>query len=329
MSRVKTFDSTGNAPGGRLFAGDLNAIQDQYADQTNLGQTVSIGTLVIGENALQLLRYGAGEARLSGAFRIDGIMRGLGGIYAGAFSTTQRDAIAAGFRPTGLVIFNTTNSRLEINLGTDAAPNWSPVSSQAVEVPVGAISDWPWAASSIPSWALLPFGQSVLKTDYPALNLLASAAGYVYGTDATHFSFPDYRGRVGAGKDDMGGTAANRITVAISGVNGATLGATFGAEGITLTTAQLPAHSHGITGSPSISEPPHVHNVIGINDIPNSGVANAAGDQQPQTSGPVAGGGTIGITVGAGSLGTSNTGSGSAHQNTQPSIIVNKIMRVL
>src|SRR5215831_12386505 len=119
MSRVKTFNSTGVATAGRLYAGDLNAIQDHYADQSNFAQTVDVSTLRIGEAALQLLRYGTSEARISGALRTDGILRALGGIYGGAFTTAQRDAIAAGSRPTGLQIFNTTTQQYEFNKGTD------------------------------------------------------------------------------------------------------------------------------------------------------------------------------------------------------------------
>lgn len=337
MTRVKTFDSTGNAPGGRLFAGDLNAIQDQYADQTNLGQVISLGTAVIGEAGLQLLRYGAGEARLSGSLRTDSIVRALGGIYAGAFSTTQRNAIAAGFRPFGLVIFNTTTNQLEINKGTDAAPNWQPVSSAGVEVPVGGVMDWPWAAASIPSWAVLAFNQSVLKTAYPTLDTIASAAGYIYGTDATHFSLPDYRGRIGVGKDDMGGTAANRITVAISGANGSQLGAVFGAEGITLTTAQLPAHNHSVTGAPAhnLTMPDHQHY------FPRGNLSVGSGDRSQVMMNDVSGAIDNVVTYGAtslpaingsvtvGSLATANAGSGNVHQNSQPSIVVNKMMRAL
>lgn len=41
---------------------------------------------------------------------------------------------------------------------------------------------------------------------------------------------PDYRGRGGIGDDDMGGTAANRVTTAGSGIDGATLGASGGSQ---------------------------------------------------------------------------------------------------
>jgi hypothetical protein len=43
-----------------------------------------------------------------------------------AMTTTQRDAIPAGRRPKGALIFNTTTNRHETNLGTDATPVWLP-----------------------------------------------------------------------------------------------------------------------------------------------------------------------------------------------------------
>lgn len=127
MNRYKSFDSSGNAPNGRLYSGDLNAIQDAAAALTDLAQIISIGQMRLGESGLQLLRFGTLDARLTGALRTDGIVRALGGLYAGAFTTTQRDAIASGSRPPGLIVFNTTNNRLEMNFGSDASPSWGPV----------------------------------------------------------------------------------------------------------------------------------------------------------------------------------------------------------
>jgi microcystin-dependent protein len=464
-TRIKTFVSTGIAPDGRLFAGDLNAMEDQYADLANLAQTLAVGTIQVGETGLQIIRYGAGEMRISGHLRTDGIFRALGGLYAGSYTTVQRDAISAGSRPYGLVILNTNTNRLEINIGSDAVPSWTGLSAaisrgilgsrpgpaasnsgswyfatddnggtlyysdgsvwtkvargltQALDagsvgttqlvdasvttakhadgsvtlqkldsgvpvIPLGGMIDWPWASGSIPAWAALPYGQLLTQASFPGMQSLADAAGRPYGGVAgTNFNLPDMRGRAAIGKDDMGGTAANRITAAISGVAGTVLGGVFGAEGITLTTGQLPAHNHGITGAPGISDPTHNHggvtgsenqnhshgvtdpghghtlgddrgtvNVIwGNNGSSNYGttiddsqaglnygfaraIAAATGIslglQNAAHNHNIPGGGT-GITVSVGTLGTANAGSGSAHQNTQPSIIVNKLMRVL
>lgn len=148
-TRVKDFDSTGVAPNGELYAGDLNSIQDQYADLVNLAQALSVASVAIGESGLQLLRYGSGEARLSGLLRVDGILRGLGGLYGGSFTTTQRDAIASGSRPKGLVIFNSDNNRYEYNSGTDTTPNWQPIGTATSSInQTGLLSARPSASSA-------------------------------------------------------------------------------------------------------------------------------------------------------------------------------------
>jgi microcystin-dependent protein len=51
---------------------------------------------------------------------------------------------------------------------------------------------------------------------------------------------PDLRGRAIAGKDDMGGVSANRLTNQSGGVDGDTLGAAGGDETHTLTVPELP-----------------------------------------------------------------------------------------
>ena len=123
--RYKSFVATGIAPDGRLYAGDLNGIQDTFVSLTDFTQTLDVGTLRVGDPSLQLVKYGAGEFRMSGSLRVDGILRGLGGLLAGAFTTTQRDAIPLGSRPYGLIILNTTSNRYEWNAGTDAVPDWN------------------------------------------------------------------------------------------------------------------------------------------------------------------------------------------------------------
>lgn len=126
MNRYKTFDATAIPLSGVLYAGDLNAIQDGAAAQADFSQTIDLGTVRIGETGLQLTRYGTNEVRLTGALRTDGILRGLGGTLAGAFTTTQRDAIPSGFRPYGVQILNITTNQYEFNSGTDAVPAWRP-----------------------------------------------------------------------------------------------------------------------------------------------------------------------------------------------------------
>lgn len=128
MNRYKTFDSTGIATGGRLYAADLNAIQDAAAGLTDFTQTISLGSALIGESGLALSRFGSGEAQITGLFRSTGLFRGMAGIVPGTFTTTQRNAIGAGLAPTGIIIYNSTTAQFEWNAGTDGARNWKALS---------------------------------------------------------------------------------------------------------------------------------------------------------------------------------------------------------
>lgn len=109
-------------------------------------------------------------------------------------------------------------------------------------------------------------------------------------------ALPDVRGRVLAGKDNMGGSAANRLTSGASGVAGNTIGAVGGAETHTLSTAQLPSHDH-----------------TQFDNVGGTGGSNLAAAAAAFTAGRTTTTGT--------------SGSGSAHQNTQPTFVSNKWIR--
>jgi microcystin-dependent protein len=124
-------------------------------------------------------------------------------------------------------------------------------------------------------------------------------------------ALPDARGRTLVGKDDMGGTTASRITNGGSGITGTTLGISGGAETHTLTSAQMPVHSHGV------SDPSHAHSTPGSTGGGGNVPYNAFNHD---TWGGTAGAGT-GISI-------QNAGSGNAHNNTQPSLVLNVICKL-
>lgn len=71
-------------------------------------------------------------------------------------------------------------------------------------------------------------------------------------------TLPDGRGRVLSGLDDMGNSAAGRLTSSFFGSSGIVLGQTGGGESRTLLTANLPAYTP--TGSVGITDAGHTHN---------------------------------------------------------------------
>lgn len=196
----------------------------------------------------------------------------------------------------------------------------------AAAVPAGVIMDF--AGTTAPTGYLMCYGQPVNRTVYAEL-FAAIGTTYGAGDGATTFNLPDARGRVVAGKDDMGGTSANRLTGASGGVNGDVLGGTGGAETHTLTAAQLPAHNH--TASTTIaSGGAHQHDIPGGS---NSGTAETG--LNTTTWGGRNGDSVATVTTNGSSHShtatttvNNSTGGGGAHNNVQPTLVLNKIIKV-
>jgi microcystin-dependent protein len=161
------------------------------------------------------------------------------------------------------------------------------------ETPTGSVSAY--AGSSSPDGWLLCDGSAISRTTY---DTLYGIIGTTYGTtDSTDFKVPDMRGRVVAGQDDMGGTSANRLTnpaTTTGGIDGDVLGGTGGSETHQLTIAELAAHTHH-----------------GEHNIANSTAAN--------------GGGYAGQ---GGNSASSSTGGDDPHNNVQPTLILNYIIKI-
>jgi microcystin-dependent protein len=175
--------------------------------------------------------------------------------------------------------------------------------AQATSVPIGAVIDY-WG-TTVPDGFLLCYGQAVSRTTYADLfAAIGTAAGA--GDGSTTFNVPDYRGRVGAGKDDMGGSSAARLNTIAS----TTLGTAGGSQTHTLTTAQLAAHSHTVT------DPGHFHAGVQFGGSSGTRLTEGLGPFTTTSTGSK----TTGITI-------ANAGSGEAHNNIQPTIICNKIIR--
>jgi len=170
----------------------------------------------------------------------------------------------------------------------------------------------PFIGTTAPNSSFVfPYGQAISRTTYSALFALTSTV-YGVGDGSTTFNLPDLRGRVPAGKDDMGGSAANRITNAGSGIVGTTLGASSTTETVTLVTSNLPPYTPTVQ-SFSLTVPLAQTNTSGTK---NGGEID---NNTPTASAIVSGS----ITM------NPQGGTSVPFSKVQPTIILNYIIRII
>jgi microcystin-dependent protein len=175
-------------------------------------------------------------------------------------------------------------------------------------VPVGAMMMWP--TSTAPAgWAMCN-GAQVDAATYPQLaTLLGQSGGKV--------TLPNLGGRVPLGVG-----------------SGHTLGQTGGAETVALSTAQMPAHAHGI------NDPGHAHAMNGEsaggatlvghggNYLVGSAGGVGVGGNMIQVGGDAGFWSAIGVLGAATNVSVQNNGSSAAHENLPPFVVVNYIIRM-
>ena len=177
-------------------------------------------------------------------------------------------------------------------------------------MPTGTILDF--AGDTAPDGFLLCYGQTLDGVANPEYAALYAVIGITYGgSGISSFNVPDLRGRVAAGQDDMGGVSANRLTGVTGSVDGDGLGNAGGEEAHALTIAELAAHTHSVDNTMSFTTSgPAASNLspAAILTGNNSGRYNSSPQNMGDTSG--------------------STGSGTAHNTVQPTIILNKIIKL-
>jgi microcystin-dependent protein len=174
-------------------------------------------------------------------------------------------------------------------------------------VPIGVVN--PFAGATAPSGWLLCAGQAVSRSQYSGLFAVISTT-YGAGDGSTTFAVPDLRGRVVAGVDNMGGTAASRLTSTTITGGGDANGEVGGAQTHTLTSGEsgVPAHSHPINNVKFNSNTSHTHSGQG-------GFLAEAADNS--------------VSVGTAAATNNNTAANasSAHNNVQPTMVLNYIIK--
>jgi microcystin-dependent protein len=215
---------------------------------------------------------------------------------------------------------------------------WDGLTPTFLSSPAGVISQF--AGTSAPEGYLLCEGQSLSTVTF---GNLFSVIGYTYGGSGSSFTLPNLRGRIPVGRD----TAQTEFDV---------LGETGGGKTHTLTEAQMPSHTH-IQNSHNHTQNSHNHGQDAHNHSQNAHshpvfgngwfyLANGSGNADANIT--TGGGGYSQIfptnatatnnaatatnqpataTNIATTATNQNTGGGGAHNNLQPYIVVNYIIK--
>jgi microcystin-dependent protein len=311
-NKVVGFDANGNlavfavtttgaisaTPFGASLIDDTSAAEARrtVGVEANWENVASAGTMAIGTTAGQQLRITGTTAITSFSNAPSGALRRLRFVAALTLTHNPVTLILPG---AGDILTAPDDCATFISLG---GGNWICTDYQRAAaapfgMPVGATMTF--AGTAAPAGWLFCFGQAVSRTTYAAL-FTALGTTYGVGDGSTTFNLPDARGRALIGRDNMGGTAANRVTASGTGnpgVDGTVLGAAGGVDRHTLTTAQMPTHNHGGTA----------HVGTGV----NGSIAT--------------GGATVGVISDIART-IPNDGSGQAHPNLQPSLVQNIII---
>lgn len=192
----------------------------------------------------------------------------------------------------------------------------SSVATLAQAMPIGAVIDY--ALKTPPSgWAFCMAQILLANTPYQTLRTALINDAFPYGQDGSgNPKLPDARGCVVAGFDAMGGSAANRLTGAF--------GVTVGAQTVTITTPNLPPY----TPSGSVSTTTVFNSAQQFYGGTSVGGIASGGNYTSSTFVASIDPNLWGLSSSSSFNGSAQGGSSTPLNNVQPTIIMNKIIKV-
>lgn len=176
-------------------------------------------------------------------------------------------------------------------------------------IPLGGMMDYVGTSAPSSQFAM-PYGQAISRATYATLWAMIGTT-FGNGDGSTTFNIPDLRGRVIAGADNMGGSAASRLTSSYFG-EAATLGAVGGGQAQSLNTLNLPPYAPSGTVTTTITGGPYPQ-------------AGAGGGAITATSS------NFGFTTPTATstfIGNPQGGTSTPFATVQPTMCLNKILRI-
>jgi microcystin-dependent protein len=192
-------------------------------------------------------------------------------------------------------------------------------------VPTGVVSQY--VGSTAPTGYLLCQGQAISRSTYSALYAIIGNT-YGAGDNATTFNLPDLRGRIPMGSGTGAGDGASGTGLPSgTALTARSAGQWGGKETHTLSTTEMPAHSH--------TQDPHSHSAgdnghshggvpsLGTVSVPQGayyGVLGSYGEKNTNT-------GYASVYVNNATATNQNTGGSGSHNNIQPYLVTNYIIK--
>lgn len=295
-----------NALGYNQIGAKNVAIGKNALTGTTSERNVGIGYYAGGNNTTGYYNIAIGSESDMGSSNLqNAIVIGYGATVSASNSIVMGNANITNMKTSGTITAGAvtypktdgTNGQMLITNGAGTA-SWSTPGP-----PAGTVTMF--AGSSAPTGYLICDGQAVSRTTYAALFAVIGTT-YGAGDGSTTFNVPNLMGRVPVGAG-LGTGLTNRV-----------LASQGGEESHTLTSDEIPSHSH------SINDPGHSHTSrIGRDDGNNSNISGQAppGDATINIlDGYSTTNNTTGITI-------NSTGGGQAHNLMQPFLVLNYIIK--